>query len=127
MSASITSLASFFFLGALLHHAVAIGHIVGGDHGWNLPPTPTFFSEWARNSTFYINDRLIIKSRGNEVHDVASPKSQADFDGCVLPPFVYDFVGFISLPRVGRFYFISAMGNDCNAGMKFGIDVLPKL
>ena len=58
MSASITSLASFFFLGALLHHAVAIGHIVGGDHGWNLPPTPTFFSEWARNSTFYINDRL---------------------------------------------------------------------
>ena len=69
----------------------------------------------------------VIKSRGNEVHDVASPKSQADFDGCVLPPFVYDFVGFISLPRVGRFYFISAMGNDCNAGMKFAIDVLPKL
>lgn len=70
---------------------------------------------------------VVIKSRANEAHDVAQPKSQADFDGCIPPGFVSDFFGFIVLNRPGRRYFISTMGNDCNAGMKFAIDVIPKL
>lgn len=58
MSRKIGSLACLFLIGALVHVVVAVDHNVGGDFGWNFPPTLTFFSEWARNNTFFVGDTL---------------------------------------------------------------------
>lgn len=55
---SVGSVACLLFIGTLLPVIVAVDHEVGGDFGWNLPPTRTFFSEWARNTTFFVGDRL---------------------------------------------------------------------
>ena len=57
MSRGMGSLTCLFLIGSLFH-VVAIDHKVGGDFGWNLPPTLTFYSEWARNNTFFIDDTL---------------------------------------------------------------------
>ncbi|XP_038885967.1 cucumber peeling cupredoxin-like [Benincasa hispida] len=128
MNTSMSSFAClFFFLGALVHVSVAVEHKVGGNFGWNLPSTPTFFSDWANSRPFFVGDKLIFESRANETHSIGQPESQANFDGCVKPGFFFNKIIFISLDRPGRRYFISTIGNDCNAGMKFAVNVLPKL
>ncbi|KGN45894.1 cucumber peeling cupredoxin-like [Cucumis sativus] len=128
MSTTTISSFAFFFLllGVLLHVGVAVEHKVGGNFGWNLPSTPTFFSDWASNRTFFVDDKLIFESRSNEVHSIGQPISQADFDGCVNPSFVFRKVQFISLSQPMRRYFMSTFGDDCEAGMKFAINILPK-
>lgn len=164
MSTTTISSFAFFFLllGVLLHVGVAVEHKVGGNFGWNLPSTPTFFSDWASNRTFFVDDKLsnyhffnhfqviiviiiiyltkmcfgffififyfivVFESRSNEVHSIGQPISQADFDGCVNPSFVFRKVQFISLSQPMRRYFMSTFGDDCEAGMKFAINILPK-
>lgn len=69
---------------------------------------------------------LVFRSKANGTHTIAQPQSQVDFDGCVKSGIVFDFIIFISFDRPGRHYFISTAGNDCNAGMKFAINVLPE-
>ncbi|XP_023516867.1 umecyanin-like [Cucurbita pepo subsp. pepo] len=118
-------LASLLFIGALLQAAAAIDHRVGGDFGWNLPPTPTFFSEWATNTTFSVGDTLRFNSSANQTHNYAMPESQPEFDGCVKPGLFFENVIFVTFDRPGRKYFICNVGNHCNLGMKFAVDVLP--
>ncbi|XP_038878652.1 cucumber peeling cupredoxin-like [Benincasa hispida] len=117
--------ASFLFIAVLLPVVAAV-HRVGGDFGWNLPPTPTFFSEWASNKTFFVGDFLVFNSSANETHNYAMPESQAEFDGCVKPGLFFETVSSVSFNRPGRKYFICNVGNHCNLGMKFAIDILPK-
>ncbi|KAG6589839.1 Uclacyanin 1, partial [Cucurbita argyrosperma subsp. sororia] len=121
-----SSIASLFLLGALLQVVAAVDHDVGGDFGWNLPPNTTFFSDWASNKAFSVGDKLVFRSKANEMHDVAEPNSEVDFDGCVKPGIVFSTsaVFSVALDRPGRRYFICTIGNHCNAGMKFDIDVL---
>ncbi|KGN65341.1 umecyanin [Cucumis sativus] len=123
----VTFLASFLFIAVLLPAVAAVDYQVGGDFGWNLPPTPTFFSEWASNKTFFVGDRLRFNSSANETHNYAMPGSQAELDGCVKPGIVFVGNVFPVLDRPGRRYFICEVGNHCNLGMKFAIDVMPIL
>lgn len=152
-STRMTSLASLFFIGALLQVVFAVDHRVGGDFGWNLPPTPTFFSEWASNNNFFVGDWLskytstlfliiymfhmflhwnkcyfcvVFNSSANETHNYARLESQADFNGCIKPGLVFETVISIGFTRPGREYFMCTIGNHCNLGMKFAVDVLPK-
>ncbi|KAA0039171.1 hypothetical protein IC582_005414 [Cucumis melo] len=115
----------FFFLGAIVHVGVAVEHKVGGNFGWNLPSTPTFFSDWASNRTFFVNDKLIFESRSNETHSIGQPESQAEFDGCIKPGFYLNKIQYISLSQPRRRYFMSTIGDDCKAGMKFAVNILP--
>lgn len=55
---SLSSIACLLLVGAFLHVASAVDYDVGGDFGWSLPPNPTFFSDWARNKTFFVGDKL---------------------------------------------------------------------
>lgn len=55
------------------------------------------------------------------------PGSQAELDGCVKPGIVFVGNVFPVLDRPGRRYFICEVGNHCNLGMKFAIDVMPIL
>lgn len=55
---SSSSIACLFLVGALLQVVSAVDYDVGGDFGWNLPPNPTFFSDWTRNKTFFVGDKL---------------------------------------------------------------------
>ncbi|XP_022987885.1 cucumber peeling cupredoxin-like [Cucurbita maxima] len=121
-------LASLLFIGALLQAAAAaaaVDHRVGGDFGWNLPPTPTFFSEWASNTSFSVGDTLRFNSSANQTHNYGMPESQAEFDGCVKPGIFFENVIFVTFDRPARKYFICNVGNHCKLGMKFAVDVLP--
>ncbi|XP_038880126.1 umecyanin-like [Benincasa hispida] len=129
MATKITSLspiACLFLVGALLQVVSAVDYDVGGNFGWNLPANSTFFSDWTRNKTFFIGDKLVFRSKAEETHDVAEPERQVDFEGCVKPGIVLSTSTVLSItldapPR--RRYFICTVGSHCNAGMKFAIDV----
>lgn len=53
------------------------------------------------------------------------PESEAEFERCVKPGLFFENVIFAILDRPGPKYFICNVGNHCNLGMKFGIQVLP--
>ncbi|XP_031742403.1 umecyanin-like [Cucumis sativus] len=127
MSRGMGSLTCLFLIGSLFH-VVAIDHKVGGDFGWNLPPTLTFYSEWARNNTFFIDDTLRFVSRLNETHTFSEANSKKDFDECVKQGIVFDTSINFTLQnnRLGPRYFVCTDGNHCDMGMKFTIEVLPK-
>lgn len=38
--------------------AAAMTHVVGGRHGWSVPPNKTFYQEWAKPRTFGLGDKL---------------------------------------------------------------------
>ncbi|XP_022930145.1 cucumber peeling cupredoxin-like [Cucurbita moschata] len=127
ITGSVGSVACLLFIGTLLPVIVAVDHEVGGDFGWNLPPMLTFFSKWARNTTFFVGDRLKFIPRANETHTYTEAESQKDYDGCIEQGIVFDSTIILTLhnpPR--RRYFVCTDGNHCNNGMKFSIDVLPK-
>ncbi|CAK9313815.1 unnamed protein product [Citrullus colocynthis] len=127
MSATMGSLTCLFLVGTIFD-VVAIDHEVGGDFCWNLPPTLTFFSEWARNNTFFVGDRLKFMPGANETHTYAEAKSEKDFDECVEEGIVFDSSIILTLQNnhLGPRFFICTDGNHCNMGMKFTIHVLPK-
>uniref|UniRef100_A0A0A0LTT8 Phytocyanin domain-containing protein n=2 Tax=Cucumis sativus TaxID=3659 RepID=A0A0A0LTT8_CUCSA len=121
-----SSIACVFLVGALLQVVYGFDYDVGGDFGWNVPPIPTFFSDWTHNKTFFVGDKLVFQSNSSEFHDVAEPESQTDFDGCVKPGISLSTSSamlsvLLDSPR--RRYFICTIGNHCNAGMKFTVDV----
>lgn len=55
---SLSSIACLLLVGALLQVVSAVDYDVGGNFGWNLPLNSTFFTDWARNKTFFVGDKL---------------------------------------------------------------------
>lgn len=52
--------------------------------------------------------------------------SQAELDECVKPGLVFDTVIFITFNHPDHLYFMCTVGNHCDLGMKFAIEVLPR-
>ncbi|KAJ0989308.1 hypothetical protein J5N97_007664 [Dioscorea zingiberensis] len=101
-------------------------HIVGGDFGWQIPPTTSYYQDWAKDRTFTVGDTITFPHT-TSMHSVVEV-TKGDYDACTqtevlgmyyLGPTVLD------LTEPGMHYYFCGVGMHCEAGQKLSIDVKP--
>ncbi|CAA7402664.1 unnamed protein product [Spirodela intermedia] len=103
---------------------ISLDHIVGGSSGWRLPPNATFYSEWTRDKTFVVGDKLVFMytSGLQNVLEV----SEKDFEECTQEEVVdmyYAGPTVLEITKPGPHYYYSGIGTHCEDGQKLSINV----
>lgn len=107
-----------------LERSEGVVHSVGDSTGWGSPPNSDFYDDWADRRIFRVGDQLSFSWTGTQ--NVAEVNEQ-QHDDCVkvtegvmaTSPAVYNLTG------VGKRYFITTIGNQCNLGQELEIEILP--
>ncbi|XP_020238811.1 cucumber peeling cupredoxin [Cajanus cajan] len=111
--------AMIFIIGA----TEATDYTVGDSLGWNVPNNKSFYTDWASTKEFFVNDTLLFNWTGN--HTVRIDSEATYYDNCntseigiqFRSSFRYTIVG------AGHHYFVCTVGNHCERGQKFSINV----
>ncbi|XP_028801258.1 blue copper protein-like [Neltuma alba] len=115
-------------LGAImLQMTEAEDFTVGDSTGWinNPPGGASFYSNWAKNFTFKVNDTLVFNFPTGR--HVVAILSQANFEKCnFTKPIQVLSTGpaRVALNRSGEFYFACAFTGHCNSGQKLSVNVV---
>ncbi|KAK7330089.1 hypothetical protein VNO77_24275 [Canavalia gladiata] len=110
----------------LLHSTQAAEYKVGGDTGWtSFPPGgESFYSKWAANFTFKVNDTLVFNFESGS-HSVAE-LTKDNYDKCEVNKNIKVHntgPARISLTSAGEFYFSCTFSGHCSSGQKLSIKV----
>ncbi|KAK2411680.1 blue copper protein [Trifolium repens] len=112
----------------LLQTSEAEDYLVGGDViGWtSFPPGgDSFYSKWAANFTFKLNDNLVFNYESGS-HSVAI-LNKANYEKCnINDKNIQSFnIGptKITLDRLGDFYFSCTLSGHCTSGQKLSVKV----
>ncbi|XP_020225583.1 mavicyanin [Cajanus cajan] len=107
------------------HSTEATEHVVGGGAGWIISPEgASFYSSFAANTTFRLNDTLVFNFKTGS-HNVVTV-SKKSFETCNVSEAMESFntgPARISLNRTGEFYFACSFPHHCMLGQKLSIDV----
>ncbi|XP_078447318.1 early nodulin-like protein 6 [Wolffia australiana] len=108
-----------------LGRSAAFSFDVGGDGGWQVPPSnnSAMYNRWASKNRFKIGDTLVFKYKKDSVMMVG----EEDYGRCKAElPILFDDNGDteIALDRAGLYYFISGLHEHCKKGQKMIIKVL---
>ncbi|XP_045817064.1 umecyanin-like [Trifolium pratense] len=115
------------FATTILQNTEAVDHLVGGSPGWfSTPPGGAkFYSDWASNATFKVNDVLVFHF-ATGAHTVAEI-SKADFDNCNVnqnTQAITTSPARVTLNKTGDFYFTCTIQDHCNNGQKLSVKVV---
>ncbi|WJX95814.1 hypothetical protein P8452_77090 [Trifolium repens] len=112
----------------LLQTSEAEDFIVGGDViGWtSFPPGgDSFYSKWAANFTFKLNDNLVFNYESGS-HSVAI-LNKANYEKCNINDKNIQTFNIgptkITLDRIGYFYFSCTLSGHCTSGQKLSVKV----
>ncbi|KAL9230970.1 hypothetical protein vseg_006251 [Gypsophila vaccaria] len=109
----------------LVNSSNALIHVVGGKDGWEIPPKPTFYADWAKPRIFGVHDKLVFPYRVG-AHNILQVSKQ-DFDKCgndhVYEQY-YKGPTVIKLNATGDYYFYSGIGTHCELGQKLHVHVV---
>ncbi|KAL9224446.1 hypothetical protein vseg_000475 [Gypsophila vaccaria] len=105
--------------------------IVGGDEGWSLQTSETFYQEWAAEQNFVVDDTLVFNF-DTDFHTVAILTSLEAYNSCNAdsddnPEVVTEGPYKRNLNSPGQFYFICTIGSHCANGLKFAANVSANL
>ncbi|KAK7399132.1 hypothetical protein VNO78_10308 [Psophocarpus tetragonolobus] len=99
-------------------------HIVGEEMGWNLPPYPGFYDEWAKKRSFAVGDVLVFRYHAGLNTVVMVDRN--DYEQCTSKNILRTFFlgnSSVTLEKPGDFFFFSSVGKHCEAGQKLHIIV----
>ncbi|XP_027333608.1 cucumber peeling cupredoxin-like [Abrus precatorius] len=101
-------------------------YTVGGTTGWtSFPPGgASFYSKWASNFTFKVNDTLVFNFESGS-HAVAEV-TKANHDKCEVKNNIKVLntgPAKITLDHTGEFYFTCTFSGHCSSGQKLSIKV----
>ncbi|KAM3278741.1 hypothetical protein ACQJBY_046167 [Aegilops geniculata] len=102
--------------------AVATEHMVGDDKGWTLNFN---YTAWAETNQFVVGDTLVFKYN-NAVHNLVEVGGP-DFLACNEPANAAVLTSGedrVTLDKAGRKWFLCAVGQHCQNGMKLKITIL---
>ncbi|XP_074577508.1 cucumber peeling cupredoxin-like [Curcuma longa] len=100
-------------------------HIVGGSYGWKIPPTTTFYQDWAKNQTFVAGDKLMFLYTSG-MQNVVVGSTEDDFATCQqknVVDILYEGPSTVELTEAGTHYFYCSVGLHCERGQKLKINV----
>ncbi|GAU21285.1 hypothetical protein TSUD_286950 [Trifolium subterraneum] len=112
------------FVATILQNTEAVDHIVGGSTGWIANPGASFYSDWASNNTFKVNDVLVFNF-ATGAHTVAEI-SKANFDNCNVnqnTQAITTSPARVTLNKTGDFYFTCTIQGHCLSGQKLSVKV----
>ncbi|MED6121934.1 hypothetical protein PIB30_034883 [Stylosanthes scabra] len=113
---------------SVLECTKAEDYIVGGDSiGWtSYPPGgASFYSNWASNHTFKVNDTLVFKFEYGS-HAVAILTTN-NYEKCNGNETIESYVigpARVTLNRAGWFYFSCTFSGHCRSGQKLSVEVI---
>ncbi|XP_054806266.1 umecyanin-like [Prosopis cineraria] len=115
------------FAAIFLHSTEAEDFTVGGSTGWinNPPRGASFYSNWAKNLTFKLNDTLMFNFPAGR--HVVAILTQLNFEKCNFTnPIQVLSTGpaRVTLGRTGEFYFVCAFTGHCSSGQKLSLNVV---
>ncbi|KAL5065123.1 hypothetical protein RYX36_026860 [Vicia faba] len=98
----------------------------GGTIGWtSFPPRgSSFYSKWAANFTFKLNDNLVFNYESGS-HSVVI-LNKPNYEKCNVNGDIQTFnkgPTKITLDRTGDFYFTCSLSGHCSSGQKLSIKV----
>ncbi|PNY17957.1 cucumber peeling cupredoxin-like protein [Trifolium pratense] len=111
----------------LLQTSEAEDYIVGDVIGWtSFPPGgDSFYSKWAANFTFKLNDNLVFNYESGS-HSVAI-LNKANYEKCNINDKNIQTFNIgptkITLDRTGDFYFSCTLSGHCTSGQKLSVKV----
>ncbi|KAG6536082.1 hypothetical protein ZIOFF_001124 [Zingiber officinale] len=100
-------------------------HIVGGSYGWKIPPTTTFYQDWAKNQTFLVGDKLMFLYTSG-LQNVVVGSTEDDFATCQqknVVDILYQGPSIAELTEAGTHYYYCSVGLHCEGGQKLKINV----
>ncbi|KAE9601805.1 hypothetical protein Lal_00040819 [Lupinus albus] len=115
-------------VGALLLQSIeAAEYTVGGDIGWtSFPPGgASFYSNWAANFTFKVNDILVFNFESGR-HSVAII-TKGKYNKCDMSentPSLATGPARVTLDHKGKFYFACPFTSHCKSGQKLKVKVV---
>ncbi|CAL5198648.1 unnamed protein product [Lathyrus oleraceus] len=124
---NMTILILIIVVAASLQTSEAEDYTVGGDTiGWtSFPPGgSSFYSNWASNFTFKLNDNLVFNYESGS-HSVVI-LNKANYEKCNVNDDIQTFnkgPTKITLDRSGDFYFICSLSGHCSSGQKLSVKV----
>ncbi|KAG6542935.1 hypothetical protein Mapa_015626 [Marchantia paleacea] len=106
----------------LLHTASAATYTVGDATQWTIPPSTTFYDDWAAKQNFVVGDKLTFTF--DATHNVYQVSS-ADASACdaTKPINKYTTSTTVTLTASGTTAFICEIPGHCLGGMKMIVDV----
>ncbi|XP_044471417.1 umecyanin-like [Mangifera indica] len=110
---------------AMLQVTYAEDYTVGDSTGWVRPSDSTFYTNWAADKVFHINDTLAFDFTTG-AHDVAIVTKDA-YDSCsTTNPTQLFQTGPVTLTlnSTGEHYYICTITGHCSAGQKLAINVV---
>ncbi|KAK7327729.1 hypothetical protein VNO77_21818 [Canavalia gladiata] len=110
----------------IIQSTEAADYTVGNSTGWTSSPPggASFYSNWASNITFKVNDTLVFRFTTGS-HTVAE-LTKENFDSCNVNQNIELHTTApvrITLNRTGEFYFACSIGSHCNSGQKLSVRV----
>ncbi|KAK7347534.1 hypothetical protein VNO80_22066 [Phaseolus coccineus] len=110
----------------LLKTTEAEDYEVGGTTGWtSFPPGgASFYSKWASNFTFKVNDTLVFNFESGS-HSVVEV-TKANYENCGVDNSIKAFnIGpaRVSLTGPGEFYYSCPFSGHCSSGQKLSVTV----
>ncbi|CAJ1944578.1 unnamed protein product [Sphenostylis stenocarpa] len=112
--------------GVLLKTTKAEDYEVGSTIGWlSFPPSgASFYSKWASNFTFKVNDTLVFNFESGS-HSVVE-LTKASYEKCNFGNIIKSFntgPARVTLTSPGEFYFSCPFSGHCSSGQKLSIKV----
>ncbi|KAG5117718.1 hypothetical protein JHK84_043831 [Glycine max] len=109
----------------------ATNYTVGDSFGWSVPSSKSFYTDWASTKKFFVGDNLIFNWNGN--HSIKITMKTIDYESCnsswfdaltylVTKNGTAMSIHTIDAP-IGYRYFYCIVGNHCELGQKFSINV----
>ncbi|XP_047169653.1 mavicyanin-like [Vigna umbellata] len=110
----------------LLKTTEAEDYEVGGTTGWTTfpPGGASFYSKWASNFTFKVNDTLVFNFESGS-HSVVE-LSKANYENCGVDNNIKSFntgPARVILTGPGEFYFSCPFSGHCSSGQKLSVTV----
>ncbi|XP_074284479.1 blue copper protein-like [Silene latifolia] len=99
--------------------------VVGGNTGWTLPPSASFYSNWASQQNLLVGDVLVFNFPAG-AHTVAEV-SKANYDSCTtattVGPVITTPPANITLTTSGSHYFVCTIPGHCGLNQKLTVSV----